>query len=84
MCEGFLYYILTETLSIFSVFINAYANRCILSLFFLIITVNHLVHGLIARHTSSVYKHHLPGSPRPRCSQWDEVTGADWRGLEVK
>lgn len=45
MCEGFLYYILTETLSIFSVFINAYANRCILSLFFLIITVNHLVHG---------------------------------------
>lgn len=45
MCEGFLYYTLTETLSIFSVFINAYANRCILSLFFLIITVNHLVHG---------------------------------------
>lgn len=45
MCEGFLYYILTETLSIFSVFINTYANRCILSLFFLIITVNHLVHG---------------------------------------
>lgn len=40
--------------------------------------------GLIARHTFSVYKHRLSGSPSPRRSQWDWVTGAAWRGLEVQ